>query len=285
MKDQAQLTAFAKAGEERSFWTVETNFIPGRTFKSFEDLNAQAFEWATVRIYHRPVAKSGLIPAKAFEHERSHLTELLPHLPAPYLVHERGTDQYGYVSFAGNFYWVPGTGRDDVKVLEYSDRLRIYRGRELLAEYSLPAVGVTNERFSPAGYPKPRHQPHNRRNPTVEEEKRLRGLAEVVGKYLDFALEPKGIQRHRFIRELFRLAQEMTSALFVKAIERALKYRITQIDVIRRIAQMYLTQGAPALPSVEVDEGFLEREAYVEGRLTEEPDFSLYDELLEEDHG
>lgn len=274
-----------KAGEERSFWTVETNFLPGRTFESFEDLNAQAFEWATVRMYHRPVAKTGLIPAKAFEHERSYLTELPPHLPPPYLIHERATDQYGYVSFGGNFYWVPGTGREDVKVLEYSERLRIYGARELLAQYPLPAVGVRNERFSPEGLPRPRRQPHNRRKPTAEEEGRLRAMAEVVGRYLDFALAPKGIQRHRFVRELFRLTREMTAALFVTAIERALKYRITQIDVIRRIAQRCLTQGAEALPYVEVDESFLEREAYVEGRLTEEPDFSRYDDLLEEDHG
>ena len=60
-----------KAGEERSFYTVETNFFPGRSFQSLEDLNRQAFQWATVRMYHRPVAKSGLIPAKAFEHERT----------------------------------------------------------------------------------------------------------------------------------------------------------------------------------------------------------------------
>src|SRR5256712_8835097 len=28
-----------KAGEERSFWTVETNFLPGRRFESLEDMN------------------------------------------------------------------------------------------------------------------------------------------------------------------------------------------------------------------------------------------------------
>ncbi|MGH7969712.1 MAG: helix-turn-helix domain-containing protein, partial [Limisphaerales bacterium] len=31
-----------KAGEERSFWTVETNFLPGRSFADIEDLNRQA---------------------------------------------------------------------------------------------------------------------------------------------------------------------------------------------------------------------------------------------------
>jgi hypothetical protein len=274
-----------KAGEERSFWTVETNFFPGRSFRSLEDLNEQGLQWATVRLYHRPVSKTGLIPAKAFEHERAYLTELLPHLPAPYLVHERGTDQYGYVLFGGNFYWVPGTRRDDLKVIEYSDRLKIYRGRELLGEYALPADGIKNERFSPEGLPKPRHQPKNRRRPTAQEEKRLRAMAEVVGEYLDFALEPKGTQRHRFLRELFRLTQEMTTALFVRAIERAVKYRIKSIETIRKIARMYVSEGVDTLPCAQVDEGFLERESYVEGCLTDEPDFSPYDKLLEQDDG
>lgn len=274
-----------KAGEERSFWTVETNFFPGRSFQSFADLNEQGLQWATVRMDHRPVAKTGLIPAKAFEHERAYLTALLPHLPAPYLVHERGTDQYGYVLFGGNFYWVPGTGRGDVKVIEYSDRLKIFRGRELLSEYALPAEGVRNERFSPEGLPRPRYQPKSRRKPTVQEEQRLRAMAEVIGEYLDFALAPKGIQRHRFVRELFGLTQELTTALFLEVIERALKYRIKSIETIRSIARMYLRQGVDTLPCAEVDEGLLEREAYVEGRLSDEPDFSGYDDLLEGEHG
>ena len=75
-----------KAGEERSFLTVETNFIPGRPFQSLEDLNRQALEWSTVRMEQRPQGKAGLIPAQAFEHERAFLTQLPRHLPAPYLL-------------------------------------------------------------------------------------------------------------------------------------------------------------------------------------------------------
>lgn len=274
-----------KAGEERSFFTVETNFLPGRTFQSLEDLNRQAFEWATVRMYHRPVGKSKLIPAKAFEHERPYLVPLPPHLPAPYQVHERLTDQYGYVSLDGNFYWVPGTRRDELRVLQYDDRLKIYQGRECLAEYRLPAAGVKNQWFSPEGMPKPRHEPNNRKKPAQEEEKRLRAMAEGVGAYLDFALQGKGIQRHRFVRELFALARVMTPALFVRTLERARKYRIVRIETVRRIALGYLHEGAQALPCVEVDENFRERPSYEAGRLTDEPDFSPYERMLEEDHG
>jgi hypothetical protein len=274
-----------KAGNERSFYTVETNFLPGRSFESFEDLNHQGFEWATVRMYQRPLSKSGLIPARAFEQEKAYLIPLLPHLPAPYLVHERGTDQYGYAACDGNYYWVPGTKREDVKVLQYSDRLKIYRGRECLAEYPLPPDGVKNKAFSPEGLPKPRYKPSNRKKPTEQEEKRLRALGEGVGAYLDFALKPKGAGRHQFVRKLFALAQQMSASLFLKTLERAHKYRITRIETLRRIALLYLNQGVETLPCVEVDERFRDRDTYLEGRLTDEPDFSPYDDLLEEDHG
>ena len=128
-----------KAGEERSFWTVETNFLPGRIFASLEDLNQQALEWATVRMDNKPQGRAGLIPAKAFEHERSYLSQLPTHLPAPYRVHDRGIDQYGYLAFGANYYWVPGTRREQIKVLEYSQRLKIYQASQCLVEYPPPA--------------------------------------------------------------------------------------------------------------------------------------------------
>ena len=106
-----------------------------------------------------------------------YLVKLPAHLPAPYRDHKRETDQYGYAAFDGNYYWVPGTDRDEVKVLEYSDRLKIYQHRKCVAEYPLPADGVTNALFSPEGMPKPARQPKNRTRLTQEEEKRLRAMS------------------------------------------------------------------------------------------------------------
>ena len=274
-----------KAGNERGFWTVETNFFPGRSFSSIEDLNEQALDWATVRAYHRPVGKAGLLPVKAFEYERAFLVELPSHLPAPYRRHDRITDQYGFAALDGNFFWVPGTDRADVDVLEYSDHLKIYRSRELVAEYRLPADGVKNQQFSPDGQPKPRHGPKNRKKPTAEEEARLRAIDEVVGAWLDFALEHRGYARHRAVRDLFRLSKQLTAPLLVQSVARALKYRIRCVEIIRRIASMHLSEGAWTLPEaeVDVDESLLERDAYREGHLTDEPSFSVVDEMLAEE--
>jgi len=279
-----------KAGNERSFWTVETNFLPGRTFQSLEDLNRQAFEWATVRMEHRPLSKTGLIPAKAFEHERSYLHPLSPHLPAPYCTHQRGTDQYGYAAFGANYYWVPGSKREDVKVLEYADHLKIYQHRKCVAQYPLPAEDVKGARFSPEGQPLPRYQPKHRKHGSRHEEQRLRAIAPDVSAYIDYALKTPGIQRHRFLRELFGLSRQVTQQVFVQALGRALRYRIVQLETLHRIAWFCMSQSdqpAPdVVPDAEVDETYRQRPAYQEGRLTDQPDLSIYDDPVpDEDAG
>jgi len=263
---------------------VETNFLPGRQFRSLEDLNQQAFEWATVRMEQRPVAKSRLIPAQAFDHERHYLVKLPAHLPAPYLIHERDTDQYGYAAFDGNYYWVPGTRREEVKVFEYADRLKIYQHRQCVAEYALPADGIRNHVFSPTGMPQSARQPKNRKQPAREEEKRLRAISATVDGYLNFALHA-GVQQQRFLRELFALSGRVTAAVFLETIERALRYRITDIETLRRIARLSISQQEFQLGGVEVDESFRERDAYQQGHLTDAPDFDLFDQMLDDPEG
>ena len=271
-----------KAGEERAFWTLETNFLPGRTFDSLEDLNAQARKWATERMEHRPVGKTGLIPAKAFEHERHFLTELSPHLPAPYHGCQRGTDQYGYVAFNGNYYWVPGSKRDDVKVFEYADHLKIFLHHRLLAEYPLAADGVKNERFSPEGQPKPRYMPRHRKNGSEQEEKRLRAMGQEVACYVDYVNKTLGTQRYRFLRALFALSRQVTQSVFMQAVQRALTYRVAELEAVKRIAWFCMNQGDGYVVDVDVDENYRRRPSYQEGCLTDEPDLSIY-ELPEDD--
>lgn len=265
-----------KAGEERSFWTTETNFLPGRTFESLEDLNRQALEWAAVRLEKRPQGKARLIPSEVFEHERPYLIRILPHLPAPYKICYRGTDQYGFIAFAANYYWVPGNGREDVVVLEYADHIKIYRKREKLAEYSLPPDGVKNTQFGPKKQPQPHHHPKNRRRPTQEEERRLRAIAPAIDAYLNTVLKKKGQGSHRFLRSLLALSRKITPELFIKSIERAAKYGIEDMPTIERIVRIHLHEGMGTLPVASVDEHLTEREAYLEGALTEAPDLAIF---------
>jgi hypothetical protein len=76
----------------------------------------------------------------------------------------------------------------------------------------------------------------------------------------------------------------MTPELFLKTIERAHKYGITDFETIERIALLHLSHGLDLLPSAEVDESFRQRPAYQDGALTEAPDLSVYEDQEEEDN-
>jgi hypothetical protein len=181
---------------------------------------------------------------------------------------------------------VPGSSRDDVKVLQYGDCLRIYHKRKLLAHYPLPPDGVKNQQFSPKGEPKPLYRPNNRKRPTALEEKKLRSAAKEIDDYLNFALKHGGgNQKHRFIRRLYCLYQKIVLPLFVKTIKRALKYRITEIKTIERIALLQMREGNYKIPPVEIDEDLKSRQSYLEGLFSDEADLSVYDDLLENEDG
>ena len=274
-----------KAGNERGFYTVETNFFPGRKFANLEDMNRQAFEWATVRMANRPTGKTRLIPAQAFEYEKPYLKKLPAYVTAPYLVYKRGTDQYGYASVDANFYWIPGTKRHDVKVLQYAEHLMIYRNRKLLGRYPLPPDGVKNEQIAPEGQSKPPYKPKYRKKPTAKEENILRTAAKEICDYLDFAVKSGGKQKHRFIRRLYGLYRKIDIEVFIKAVNRALKYRITDIKTVERIAMLQLTSGNFQLPVPQIDQQLENRASYIEGCFADEVDLTVYDKITEDDNG
>jgi transposase len=264
-----------KAGEERSFLTVETNFIPGRVFQNLEDLNRQALEWSTVRMEQRPQGKAALIPAQAFDHERAFLAQLPRHLPAPYLLLDRTVDEYGYVAVEGNYYEVPGSGRGKIQVLRYLHHLVLCQDRRALIEHALPPWGVKNRPFHAPGQ-QPRYRPRNRKLSSQEEEKRLRAIDPLISAYVDFILDTPGLLRHQFLRRLWAFHQRWSTTLFLRTIERAHRYHITSLETLERIALLHLDDTA--LPEPVVDPDLEKRPAYQEGSLTEAPDLSRYDE-------
>ncbi len=270
-----------KAGNERAFWTVEANFFPGRTFSSEADLNAQAFDWATCRQANRPRGKSRLIPAQAFEYEKAFLQKICVELPPPYRVHERAVDQYGFVAFAANYYWLPSGIRGDVKVLEYSCEIKIFAERREIARFPLPPAGVRNKIF-PEDRPSIPRSPRNREGARTEEEKIMRDESPEVAAYIDFLLTDKGLGRHRKIRELFRVYRRLSRNLFCQVIARAHRFKVTDTSTLDEIARLLVRDDLPIMPDVAIDETYSSRDSFHEGRFTDRPDFSTYDQLLEE---
>jgi len=275
-----------KAGKERNFRTVETNFLPGRTFKSLKDMNEQAFTWATERYAHRPQSKTRLIPIELFEKEKPFLNKIPAYVHPPYLPPiGRVVDEYGYAAFDGNYYWIPGKSRGKVSIIEYASHIEIYQKKEMKIKYDLPDWNVKNEKFTPEGVNTNPYQPRNRKKGCREEEKLLRDLDPVCCEYLDFIKSDQSDVKlkPKFIRDLYNFSKKMTGALFVECITRALKYQITRIGAIENIAGRMVKNDIYEIPEVSANNDYENREEYQKGRFSKEAAPETYQKLLEEE--
>ena len=275
-----------KAGKERNFLTLQTNFFPGRRFSDLEDLNRQAFQWATERFASRPLSRTRLIPRLLFEEEKPHLLKVPAYVSPPYRPHQRTIDSYGYVNFEANYYWIPEGVRGEVTVLEYDKRIAVYSRNRKLLEYPLPPFGVKNRIFSPPDRPLPSRKPNNRRYGSTEERKRLRQMGEICTLYLDYidSADCKVRYKQKLVRDLYRLSRRLAPELFLSVAERAVRYRIDSVVSLERIASQLIQPelpGIPQQPSV-APEIYEERESYKMGRFSSEADPSHFKRLLEE---
>lgn len=265
-----------KAGTERNFYTVETNFLPGRTFSSLEDLNNQAREWATQRYANRPQSKTRLIPSQLFKSERASLQKLPEFIHPPSQQHNRIIDQYGYIAFNSNFYWVPDKHAGTVSIVAYADHIDIYDSRhnKIITHTLFDELtkGQIREPDPQQGKKAQRCKPNNRKNDSKEEQEILRRDGEVVSSYLDFILSRQsGIAyRHRFIRNLYLLRKKTTQSLFTKAVERALHYKVNDISQINNIFAAILKQPLYEKPSHMISDNYKNRPEYMQGRFTSE---------------
>jgi hypothetical protein len=96
-----------KGRVERPFAWVEGNFLAGRTFADFADLNQQALAWCEKVANAKPKRVLGMAPSAAYAVERPCLQPLPAVLPPVYQVAERVVDLYGFVSIETNRYSVP----------------------------------------------------------------------------------------------------------------------------------------------------------------------------------
>ena len=108
--------------------------------------------------------------------------------------------------------------------------------------------------------------PKHRKHGSQHEEQRLRALGPDVAAYLDYALPTPGLQRHRFLRELFALSRQVTETTFLQTLRRALQYRVVELQTLKNTAWFCLSQGEPPLPYADVDASFCQRPACEEGR-------------------
>ena len=272
-----------KAGCERSFWTVETNFLSGRTFVSLEDLNQQALAWSE-RFAQRPQAKTRLIPRELFESEKADLFKLPDSLQAPYQPHQRVLDAHGYLAFDGNYYWVPDDPElrpgGKVDLLQYAREIKIFPyGLSSLRgalSYPLPALGTRNKRFAPNGAVLNPYVPRQFKQNSQEEEKQLRAMDPLCGEFLDFIQAAGDVhQKPKFIRDLYGLSRKMSKALLLATLSRALRYHVSSLEALQRISRQLLQSECPDLAEASaLTQDYEQRETFQAGRFSQEKDLT-----------
>jgi hypothetical protein len=204
---------------ERPFSFIENNFLAGRTFASWEDLNQQARQWcdrvnATYKKHIRAV------PRELFAVERLHLKPLPAWIPEVYRLHQRTVDVEGYVSVNSIRYSVPVAwiGRR-VEVRETRDNIEI----ELDARHLVTHVRAVT--------------PH-------PEEQTLLQAAPEIAAYVT-ALKQKGRKVVALaLRQLLRLLKEYPREPFLAAVREAAQYGLYDLDrlermILRRVARDY----------------------------------------------
>jgi len=244
------------AHAERAFWHIETNFLAGRTFASWEDLNQQAREWCDRknRSYKRHL---GAKPVELYARELLHLQPLPAWIPTPELIRHRTVDVEGYVVVDTNRYSVPvdWIGRE-VQVRESAAEIRIEMWRQ-------PAV-VHRREMEPGNKKKtldehllPRGQGRKRKAPPPEEKL----LAKAAPELSDYVAEVKKKGRKQptlALRQLLRMVREYPREPLLEAIREAAYYGLYDLDrvermVLRRIAGDYF-RFDPDPPTPEDDD-------------------------------
>lgn len=223
-----------KARVERPFDYVERNFLAGRTFTDWHDLNLQARLWCDQVANRKSKLSLGMSPLEAWVMEKPSLQPLPKVLPPVYLSEQRTVDIEGYVHLDTNRYSVPDTliGKD-VEVLKYWQRVVIYQGREIVAEHDRELV-EREKRITKPGHHQPLHRKKAHQG-ISQEEQTLTGHHESIDRYI---AEIKKQARGRGLvklRRLLDLKRTYPAAPFLKAVEEALRYGLYDLARLEKM--------------------------------------------------
>jgi hypothetical protein len=227
---------------ERPFRFIEGNFLAGRTFSGWEDLNQQARQWCD-KVNATYKKHIHAIPRELFAVERLHLKPLPAWIPEVYRLHQRMVDLEGYVALHTNRYSVPVNwiGRR-VEVRETKDNVEIQLdARHIVTHHRV--IEAQQQRITLAQHRPPRGQGLKRSDPHPEEQAIVEAAPELA-EYV-VALKQRGRKMVGVaLRQLLRLVREYPREPLLAAVREAARYGLYDLDrlermILRRVAQEY----------------------------------------------
>lgn len=229
-----------KARIERPFDYVERNFLAGRTFSDWGDLNHQALAWCNEKANKKPKRSLGMSPDESYLMEKPYLKPLPAYMPPIYDIVHRVVDVEGFVSLDTNRYSVPDSliGKK-VEVRKHSERVLVFFDHKQVASHPR-IIGKRDSRVTQPGHHKPLFRDHAHVGPSTEE-KALLGESEILDRYvkeIKTRSSGRGVQK---LRRLLNLKQTYPIEPFLAALGKALAYGLYDLSrlekmIIERVA-------------------------------------------------
>jgi len=236
---------------ERNFSYVERNFLAGRTFTDWHDLNEQAKRWCQ-EVANQKVKRSlGMSPEAAYVMEKPHLTPLPPYIPPVYQTFYRTVDVEGFAQVDTNRYSVPErlVGKE-VEVHKLWDRIEVFFKNQKVAEHPR-LLDKRETRITADGHHAPFSRERAHEGPCVEE-KALVGHHPWLDQFVKELKRRSGGRGVRSMRRLLDLKRTYPPEAFEKAMAEALRYGLYNLT---RLEQMILSQVQGDFFTIGEDEG------------------------------
>ena len=239
-----------KAKMERNFAYAEKNFLAGRSFMDWHDLNEQAKRWCQ-QVANQKVKRSlGMSPEAAYLMEKPHLTPLPSYIPPVYQTFYRTINVSGYVQIDTNGYSVPERliGKE-VEVHKLWDRIEVFFKNQKVADHPR-LLDKRETRITADGHHAPFSRQRAHEGPCVEE-KTLVGQQEWLDQFVKELKRHSGGRGVRSIRKLLDLKRTYPPEAFEKAVLQALHYGLYDLP---RLEQMILSHVAGDFFNIEEDD-------------------------------
>jgi hypothetical protein len=223
-----------KARIERNFAYVEGNFLAGRTFLDWHDLNTQAMKWCREVANRKEKRSLGMSPEAAFLMEKPHLIPLPPYIPPVYQTLYRTVDIEGYVHVDTNRYSTPERLiGEEVEVHKLWERIEIFHKMRKVADHSR-LTDKREARVTAHGHHSPLHRQKSHVGPSTEE-KILTGEFEWLDRFVAELKKRSAGRGLNSLRRLLDLKRTYPPQAFEKAVLEALHFGLYDLARLEKI--------------------------------------------------
>lgn len=223
-----------KAYVERLFSYIERNFLAGRCFDGWADLNAQLLDWCQNTANAKPKRSLGMSPQAAFVMEKPWLHPLPAYIPPVYQTVHRVVDTQGYIHLDRNRYSVPERLLcKKVEVHKHYDTVQVFFERRLVAEHPR-LIGMRDGESLIDGHHSIPRRGKAASGPSPYE-RDLVGRDPILDRYVE-ALKQRSPGRGVVkLRRLLQLQRRYPTKPFLAAIGLALHYGLFDLARLERL--------------------------------------------------